>query len=52
MSNLITIASAIWISIAIIIGFITLLAAIMVAAIMITASVEKVVSWVKGENDV
>lgn len=52
MSNLIAVASAIWISIAIVIGFICLIASIMLVAVMITASVDKVVGWVKGEaND-
>ena len=51
MEKLIALASAIWIAIAIVIGFICLIASVMLVAVMITASVDKVVGWFKGETD-
>ena len=51
MEKLVALASAIWIAIAIVIGFICLVASIMIVAVMITASVDKVVGWFKGEYD-
>ena len=51
MSNLIAVASAIWLALAIIIGFICLILAIGISAVMLTAAVDKVVGWFKGETD-
>ena len=51
MAKLIALASAIWIAIAIIIGFICLMASIMLVAVMITASVDKFVGWIKGYRE-
>ena len=52
MSNLIALASAIWLALAIIIGFICLILAVGVSAVMLTAAVDNVVGWIKGERDV
>ena len=51
MSKLIALASAIWLALAIIIGFISLILAIGISAVMITAAVDKVVGWFKGVSD-
>lgn len=51
MEKLIALASAIWIAIAIVVGFICLVASIMIVAVMITASVDKIVGWFKGVDD-
>lgn len=51
MSKLIALASAIWLVLAIIIGFISLILAIGISAVMITVAVDKVVGWFKGVRD-
>ena len=51
MEKLVALASAIWIAIAIVIGFICLVASIMIVAVMITASVDKVVGWFRGYKE-
>ena len=50
MSKLIALASAVWLALAIIIGFICLILAIGISAVTLTAAVDKVVGWVKGER--
>ena len=51
MSKLIALASAVWLALAIIIGFICLILAIGISAVMLTAAVDKVVGWFKGKTD-
>lgn len=50
MSKLIALASAVWLALAIIIGFICLILAIGVSAVMLTAAVDKVVGWFRGSR--
>lgn len=51
MSKLIALASAVWLALAIIIGFICLILAIGISAVMLTVVVDKVVGWFKGKTD-
>ena len=52
MSKLIALASAIWIALAILIGFICLVVAIGATACTITYLVDKAIGWIRGKTNV
>lgn len=51
MDKIIAFATAIWLLLAILVGFICLVIAIGMIAVMITAFIDKVVGWFRGESD-